>query len=466
MTFYRIPKKESVRREYIRLLRNDNLKLESDSTRVCSAHWTGGKKLSREHLPSIFPWSKKKTERRVLSRTESTTNVGGKKRKADVSTTEIDQGPLFDIDHEETIQASFCDAATQTEITVEILDQIESELKEIIEKKDKVARERAELSSATKRLQHLVKNPKFDISKFKGNDEDVEFYTGLPHWDALMLLYDMVNQKAQNLNYGSYEKKGIGSEQKLGRPRALTLFEEFVLTLMRLRLGLLQKDLAHRFNVSETTVSVVFNTWVRFMRIELEPLICLPRRELLHEHMPKIFKELYPRTVLIIDAVEIRAESPSSLDMQSVCYSSYKGTTTMKGLVGLSPIGALGFLSELYTGSISDKELTKMSNVIDYLHHGDDVMADKGFDIQDDFAAKGVTVNIPSFLKGKTQFSEEEMAHNKKVASLRIHVERCIERMKNWHIFDSRIPITLAPIASDMFIIIGALTNFLPPLID
>ena len=58
------------------------------------------------------------------------------------------------------------------------------------------------------------------------------------------------------------------------------------------------------------------------------------------------------------------------------------------------------------------------------------------------------------------------MAHNKIIASLRIHVERCIERMKNWHIFDNRIPLTLAPIASDVFIIIGALTNFLPPLID
>ena len=128
MTFYRIPKKESIRREYVRLLRNDNLKLESDSTRVCSAHWTGDKKLSRDILPSIFPWSKKKTERRILSRTELTTNVGGKKRKADVSTTEIDQGPLFDIDHEETIQASFCNGETQSEITVEILDRIEAEL--------------------------------------------------------------------------------------------------------------------------------------------------------------------------------------------------------------------------------------------------------------------------------------------------------------------------------------------------
>ena len=261
LTFYRIPKKESIRREYIRLLRNDNLKSKSESTRVYSAHWTGGKKLSRDHLPSIFPWSKKKTaaERRILSWTESTANVGVKKRKADVSTSEIDQGPLIDIDHEETIQASFCDAETQTEITVEILDRLEAELKEIREKKEKVAREKDELSRETKRLQHLVKNPKFDILKFKDNDEDVEFYTGLPRWDALVLLYDMVNQKARNLNYGSYEKKGIGSEQKLGRPRALTLFEEFVLTLMRLRLGLFQKDLAHRFNVSETTVSGAFN---------------------------------------------------------------------------------------------------------------------------------------------------------------------------------------------------------------
>ena len=31
MTFYQIPKKESIRWEYVRLLRNDNLKLESDA---------------------------------------------------------------------------------------------------------------------------------------------------------------------------------------------------------------------------------------------------------------------------------------------------------------------------------------------------------------------------------------------------------------------------------------------------
>ena len=46
--------------EYPRLLRNDNLNLNSDSTRICSAYWDGGEKRSRTHLPSFFPWSKQK----------------------------------------------------------------------------------------------------------------------------------------------------------------------------------------------------------------------------------------------------------------------------------------------------------------------------------------------------------------------------------------------------------------------
>lgn len=142
LTVYRIPKDESIRREYVRLLRNDNLKIESDSTRVCSAHWTGGTKLSRTHLPSIFPWSKREKERRILSRTESTTNTASKKRKVDFgSSTEIDEGTLNEIDHEESIPASFCDAATQTEMTVEMLDRME---------KERLARERDELSKELK----------------------------------------------------------------------------------------------------------------------------------------------------------------------------------------------------------------------------------------------------------------------------------------------------------------------------
>ena len=75
-----------------------------------------------------------------------------------------------------------------------------------------------------------MENRSLDISKCKDRDEDIEFYTGLPHWDALLLLNDLVLDKAQCLNYRNYKKKDTASVLKLGRPRAMTLFEQFVLT--------------------------------------------------------------------------------------------------------------------------------------------------------------------------------------------------------------------------------------------
>ena len=103
---------------------------------------------------------------------------------------------------------------------------MEFELKSTGEGKDKLAKEKHELARDSKRLQHALKNPAFDISKFKEKDEDIEFYTGLPHWDALMLLNDMLHDKAQNLNYGSFAKKNTRPEQNLGRPRSKSIFEE------------------------------------------------------------------------------------------------------------------------------------------------------------------------------------------------------------------------------------------------
>lgn len=93
-------------------------------------------------------------------------------------------------------------------------------------------------------------------------------------------------------------------------------------------------------------------------------------------------------------------------------------------------------------------------------------MADKGFTIQDDLAAAGARLALPHFLKNKGQFSEEQTIHNKKIASLRIHVERYMERLKNWHIFDRPVPISLADTASDIWVIIVCLSNFLPPMIS
>ena len=144
--------------------------------------------------------------------------------------------------------------------------------------------------------------------------------------------------------------------------------------------------------------------------------------------------------------------------------SNYKNHNTFKALVGISPSGAITFVSKLFPGSISDKELTRKSGLIDLLESGDSVMADRGFNIEDDLIVKGVHLNIPPFLRGKQQLEEGELIVTRRIASLRIHVERAMERIKNYHIFDRTLPASLTDIADRLFFVCCILSNFNPPL--
>ena len=57
-------------------------------------------------------------------------------------------------------------------------------------------------------------------------------------------------------------------------------------------------------------------------------------------------------------------------------------------------------------------------------------MADGGFTIKKQFESLDVTLNIPSFLAGKDQISQEEVMENKTIAAVQLHVERAIQRIK------------------------------------
>lgn len=73
---------------------------------------------------------------------------------------------------------------------------------------------------------------------------------------------------------------------------------------------------------------------------------------------------------------------------------------------------------------------------------GDSVMADKGSTVQD-LLPLGVFLNIPPFLGSKDQMTPEEVVQIQQIAFLRIHVERAINKIKNFHIRDSVVPFTL-----------------------
>ena len=126
--------------------------------------------------------------------------------------------------------------------------------------------------------------------------------------------------------------------------------------LVRLQLGLLERDLADRFGISERTVSLICKSWLHLLCFHLEPLISWPHKEQIVEFMPAIFKAKYPDVVVIIDCNEIKMETPSALNNQSACYSYYKSNTAMKVLVRITPSGFCSFMSDLY---IPNQFLTK-----------------------------------------------------------------------------------------------------------
>jgi hypothetical protein len=76
-------------------------------------------------------------------------------------------------------------------------------------------------------------------------------------------------------------------------------------------------------------------------------------------------------------------------------------TQTLLLLVTIHPCGVIKFLSKLYVGSISDLEIVKKSQFVDLIEPGDDVMADRGFNIRHLLLPKRATLNIPAFSKGK-----------------------------------------------------------------
>ena len=450
------------------------MKLESSHTRICSAHFEGGKKKYSWQLPSIFPWTKPCKERKLPTRRGLGCN--------DVmSETDLAVGAEFEFeaveadvvkDSTETVESETLSVEANNVLSAEFICTMSQETQ--TDTNGDKCKEQKEMEEQIKILQEKISALKIEVHKrefcikrFQNDNESISFYTGFPNYETLMACFEFVANKAQNMSYGKYDRKLFNTSplQSPGAARSLSLLDEFFLVLVRLRLGLLERDLADRFGISESSVSRICKSWMRLLRLELEPLINWPHKEQIVDFMPAIFKAKYPDVVVIIDCTEIKMETPSALDNQSACYSYYKSNTTMKGLVGITPSGVCSFVSDLYTGSISDKEIIIQSGFLDKLSKGDGVMADKGFLIQDELAARQAHLVIPPLLKKKPQFSEEELDSTRSIANLRIHVERCMERIKNYHIFDRAFPISMVDSASDIFVVICALVNFLPPLV-
>jgi hypothetical protein len=101
----------------------------------------------------------------------------------------------------------------------------------------------------------------------------------------------------------------------------------------------------------------------------------LPAEEV-KAHIPPEFSS-FTDTQVVLDCTEIFCQTPSSLLLQSE--STYKSNTTFKAMIGIAPHGPITFVSALYAGYMSDREIFKQSDITKLLTAHMAIMVDKGF---------------------------------------------------------------------------------------
>ena len=323
--------------------------------------------------------------------------------------------------------------------------------------------ENQQLKEKVKQLS--LKRKTFCIKHIAHDDKLVRFYTGFCSYMVLLAFFEFLEPSVNELNYWGRKKKP--REQKRRRPTKLTPLNQLFMTLMKLRLNLPVCDLAFRFMVSKSLTSTYITTWICFLYQHLKEITWMPSVEQVLGTMPSSFREKYPTTFAIIDGSEVFIETPSDLQLQSSTWSNYKHHNTAKFLVACTPNGSISYISSLYVGSISDVEITRHSEFLQKLEgkHGISVMADRGFTIKDMLEKIGVELNIPPFMEGRQQLPHEEIKEGRTIASLRIHVERAIGRMKNFRILKDTFPISMSRLANQVVCVCGWLTNFQPALV-
>lgn len=239
-----------------------------------------------------------------------------------------------------------------------------------------------------------------------------------------------------------------------------------LLTLMKLKQNSTFVALSVYFPVSIKTCSRIFVQTLCILSRVLEDFIVWPNRESIRDNLPQCFAQ-FPKTRIILDCTEFPVFQHDCLLCRNQTYSQYKGRHTLKIMVGVTPAGLISFISEVYGGKASDKHIFLQSKIMEKLQPNDAVMVDRGFMIDKECAENNIDVIRPSFLQpGESQLLETDAEHSEKISAARVHVERIMERLKNFKILKEELTTDLEQSIPEIIIVIGALVNLSAPILS
>lgn len=206
-----------------------------------------------------------------------------------------------------------------------------------------------------------------------------------------------------------------------------------IVTLFKIKQNDSVERISDQLELSRTKLATMILTGIEILGNFFQNLIFTPHAKEIKKNLPLIFKIRYSNVQMIIDCFEIQITKPSDPLKQAQTWSQYKNCNTVKYLIGCTPNGLVSFISQGYGGRISDKALVENSNLLDILQPNAVVMADRGFkEIEPLLNSHGIKLLRPPSVYSGIKQSLAETLQSKVIASLRVHVERVIRRIREF----------------------------------
>ena len=152
------------------------------------------------------------------------------------------------------------------------------------------------------------------------------FYTGFPDYETLIAFWNYIEPSASHLTYYSSVRDATQANtndvfpflntpgkkfpgRNVGAQRSLQPIDKFWLLLTRLRLGLFERDLGFRFNISISTVSDIMITYSNHLFVMLGSLPMWGSKDVIKQHLLQPFKEDLKMYAVSLTALRLSARN-------------------------------------------------------------------------------------------------------------------------------------------------------------
>ena len=152
-------------------------------------------------------------------------------------------------------------------------------------------------------------------------------------------------------------------------------------------------------------------------------------------------------------------ERPENLTARAQTWPNYKHNT-VKYLIGISPAGAVTFLSAGRGGRISDKHITIELGFLKTVVPSDCILADRGFLLEDELNRVGAYLKTPKCTEGKSQLPARDIDDSRKLSNVGLHVERVIGQLKKFRLLQHAIRISQVNLLDNAMIVISAFVSY------